>query len=841
MNHHLGLPQQRLENSHTTPPQRVSAVPSRLQQLQQTYGNQALMQMLRARVPQPETQSSDVIQGAFEYTNSFHLARTDGNVTKLTANDLRVGDLKLPKAARPPTQFGNKQMAHSISWTLLKQSYERVSDMFLPEFLTKYLAVDWADLAKQKPYIMKEDDESTVHPAYDEFDQYLQKYPAEWFESLLTEQKTPMEWSELIQQVVTDYFVAYNRAPLATHAGFSQKAGDSKSGIQETRPSGHGEPAANKALSQLEQVFVNALSTCSNQEGFGKQLDKKNTTIRESLSEYIKIYGHKYWDPGTDKVNGIADEKQLGLLQEEYRKMFRRAYPIMSQYIAEDVDKIFADTKPSGTGVPLFRKEIIFDYVNTCATHADDIEEETDEVEMKDGENKESSSKMVVEEEKLPISFDSVGETEEAAEEDDQDSVEVSQDKFQARVGLKESLTSKAERLSADQIKVSELKLSDDRPPTKYHIIGQKSHTVSWTLFLTALRNSSADQKVDDFLKKMLAKWQFLSDQDWEGMMSMNQISATDLPKRKREGVTARVKKVNRANIERLQEIHSLIQPNLFNVQAAVSGLKMGELTWQTWLQKMISDYVVVYQSSPYASNKDGKPDGKGEPHANKVLRDPDNYSKDAVLKASEVHKDVNWKMTALVNQEIEEKYKTMAMIYYKWESCLQEAYPDVWTLYEADIRKISNEIKVPAKSFDKDLGVDLAIKMEKIRKTYQEVKPKADEVRDSNAYYRGLKYADTKPEQLDRSGDPAYLLALQDYEDKIEGLQKKLDKLADWEDIEDGPLWINEGEFDEDDEEMSDTGSERKEDDLEEEEDEDEETKEKLVKKTKLEAHVVE
>lgn len=50
---------------------------------------------------------------------------------------------------RPPSRFGNAQMAHSVSWTLLKKAYEMAQGLTLEALIDDYLVHDWASLNEQ--------------------------------------------------------------------------------------------------------------------------------------------------------------------------------------------------------------------------------------------------------------------------------------------------------------------------------------------------------------------------------------------------------------------------------------------------------------------------------------------------------------------------------------------------------------------------------------------------------------------------------------------------------------------------------------------------------------------
>ncbi|WP_139488474.1 eCIS core domain-containing protein [Brevibacillus dissolubilis] len=212
---------------------------------------------------------------------------------------------------------------------------------------------------------------------------------------------------------------------------------------------------------------------------------------------------------------------------------------------------------------------------------------------------------------------------------------------------------------------IESLKLSDDRPPTKAKK-GQKSHTIAWTLMLHALRNMAAGKSLKQFLEAMYVKWLLLSYQDWS-------------------------------------EEPSEINDYLDNIKQALNNGAKTDLTWQNFVQEMISQYVIIYQASPLATYNDGEARGHGEADAMKHLRDNEAKSAGERDIAELIHAsaatllDIKW--TPFTKYSLETKKKYMSMIYYEWEESIREGFPQIWEDQKDQLRGISNEIELPVKA----------------------------------------------------------------------------------------------------------------------------------------------
>ncbi|MCX7570919.1 hypothetical protein OS242_13300 [Tumebacillus sp. DT12] len=791
-----------------------------LHRLQHTVGNRAVLQMMRDRrraqmQPVQTEQRGQVLQGQFKYTNNIDLSRKNGKEeAQVSPGSLTVGALSLPASYRPPTQFGIEQKAHSISWTLLKQAYENVGNLdeklTVEKFINEYLKKDWAALSEQKPLLEEDEDNETLTNAYAAFNRFLGEYPDSFFTELVTQSKSAADWSALVQKCVSDLFVATQLAPLTTHTGFTAVKGASSKGVQEHRPSNHGEGYANRKLRELEAELKQGKSV-------------SGQTVEECAA--------MYWDPGSDREGGISDLKELQYLKAEFLKAFERAYPNIWKAHAADVKKVFtsvADKKPNAEA-------------------------------------------------------DAEAEVEAAVKEEDEEKEEPGKQQFQALLQVEEKDTGgNLQRFPASEFDVDDLKLSNDRPPTKYGPIGQKSHTVSWSLVLQGLQKAASGKDLSQFLSSLLSRWTFLNDQDWEGMIDSELLNASDFKASTKPSTVQSAQKVNKT---RLEQVQALIEPNLTRLNAALSGLCLTGLEWKNLLQTTISDYVVVYQSSPLASYKDGMPKGNGESDANKWLthreyylthaddekfddeakelmetqwekkfkyefdkksrggnpvryqdKDSEEISKskavknligkkgftddtqkdmDRLLVKQEAlkHLDVSWNTFKSGRMTTADKMKYMSMVLYEWESAVAEAYPKVGESHGQELRDYSDlyavsdtmnedliEQKVEEKreslkdkmledgELEKELEqvraehegkvFILSPIMDRTRNAYQNVAPDSASVQASPEYDKGL--ASARGGAREQNGSEAYKLAMQHYQSGMEKAQGEQAKPAE-------------------------------------------------------------
>ncbi|MFD1887892.1 hypothetical protein [Paenibacillus wenxiniae] len=527
-------------------------------------------------MPHSEMSNTPIMQAQFIYTNTVRLRRTDGVDVKSDVNNYRVNRIKLPASYRPPTQFDQKQMAHSISWTLLKKAYESVNQMGAKDFIENYLKKDWEALNQQATLAINQASEKqrTLSDNFPSFVNYVNHYNSSYFDQLLQSKHTSSEWVKKIQEAISNYFVALQLAPLTTHTGFTEKKDEE--GINETRPSSHGEPAANQVLTKLqaEKPMVR------------NDADLKRVTHAAAM----------YWDPGTDSVNGIKDDQELNLLRKEYATAFSRAYPDLWKLYEHDIKQQVLQSEFDRDIKSKFATEII-----KLAETEDDAALDEDIAQL--DEEKDTNT------------------TEETIQNNNEESSNspLTRSDFQSLIELEED--GEENKATAHSFNIDQLLLSNDRPLTKYGPIGQKSHTVSWSLTLQALRQIGEKKPLTQMLAHMYEKWTILESQDWAKMINSPQFSAEDFVKNRKRNISPQTynQHVER-NKTRLTEAQKLIEINLEKIKKALSNEKLSELGWQNFVQTMISDYVVAYQSAPLTSVKDGAASGKGEGDANSYL-----------------------------------------------------------------------------------------------------------------------------------------------------------------------------------------------------------------------------
>jgi hypothetical protein len=638
----------------------------------------------------PVSPTGDVLQGKFTYASGVVLERGGG--TARTPDQFTVETIALPEKARPPTQFGREQKAHSVSWTLVRRAYQEVGNkspkLNARTFIENYLIPDWETLAKQAKLAGSRDEHET-------FQNYLDKYKPGKLTGWKTASLPALQWHTLLQETVRDYFLAFQLAPLTTHTGFTQKKGGLSEGVKESRPSSHGEPAANKFFAKLENSILGV----------------EKAPTEKAMSKLTK-HALAYWDPGIEMVGGIHDPLNVAILLEEYKKNFMRAYPLTWLiYGGKIVSAVETEIKES------FKR---------AGSHGKFAEKEEEEEEL-----------------------EPVEEEEEEAEAEEEEEITTDPGGFAAQVGLSTTGETKVE---ASGFTVKALHLPDDRPPTKYGPLGQKSHTVSWTLVLKGLRQLALNQPLSAFLQIMLLKWQNLAVQPWDAMQTTDLIASGDY-KGKRKPMGATIRKRNQENKSRLRAIQAGITANIQATGNALGGEVRGDMEWATFVQQMVGDYMVAYQSAPFTAfkSREGTPKGHGESDSNRVfgILDQDTAAavgdewakklqslytgmvytgsdpSDAIVtaplilkinKGEKLEEEERERLRAVVVKELALNYldtewnalrvkgtltlatapQAMARIVVEWEELLRAAYPRIWTKYKTQFEAYSHQLKLP-------------------------------------------------------------------------------------------------------------------------------------------------
>lgn len=382
-----------------------------------------------------------------------------------------------------------------------------------------------------------------LNDSYAKLNHYLDSYTSASLQTLATNQEAPLVIHEKVQKAVSDYFIAIQLAPLTTHTGYMQSIYGGT--IKEHKPDPHGEAKANEYLSMLESQLP-AVSIRAKE-------DVKQAHQAEQVTKYAKAY----FDPGVGMRGGINDTEALALVVKKYKDAFQKAYPKIWQLYKNDI--IENNITPTVT----MAKTVVKEYP----------QEKTDS----------SAEKVIGTRVPQPVLFNA------------QIQIEDTRSGIHQPAGI-----------PAEQLTVSDVFLSDDRPLTKFGNLGQKSHTVAWTLTLRAIANSAKGQSLKFFLSYMLNRWQEVETQDWNKMINQKLDTSS--------GVS------NAKNQLRLRDLQKRIGTNKKELEQAIEGQVKTDLEWVSFIQHNLSDYVEVYASAPLTTYKDGDATGHGEPDANHFL-----------------------------------------------------------------------------------------------------------------------------------------------------------------------------------------------------------------------------
>ena len=261
-----------------------------------------------------KTPTSQIIQGAFKYAAAVTLDR-DTKAPDTHTHDLQIDSITLPETFRPPTKYGDTQQSHSVSWTLLKRGYTSVHNLPMNTFIDHYLIHDWNALRAQKAHMNVGGFTKTT--AYQKLNQYLTTYTQAYFQTLKTNQKASLTIQNEVRKAVSDYFIAIQLAPLSTHTGHILDLGGTN--IQGFKPVSHGEPAANKKLTEIE----------------GK-LNSTSVATEAQKAEVIKKV-RAYWDPGVGNRGGINDPTAVTLIAAKLHTSLERSFPQIWRLYGADI------------------------------------------------------------------------------------------------------------------------------------------------------------------------------------------------------------------------------------------------------------------------------------------------------------------------------------------------------------------------------------------------------------------------------------------------------------------------------------------------------------------------
>lgn len=226
---------------------------------------------------------------------------------------------------------------------------------------------------------------------------------------------------------------------------------------------------------------------------------------------------------------------------------------------------------------------------------------------------------------------------------------------FLARVSLVPvKNTAGGELFKSSEVWVEDVKVSDDRPPTKFGSEGQRSHTVAWSLLRAALQNMG-HQTLDKFLK-------ILSDMS----------ESIDLPTTSPASATAAqaVKDKIKTGTDQIGDAH-----------------KSAELFfWQRLASDYLGQYVHLYQLSESATYADAQAVGHGEPGHMATLRAAEKALKEGKVLAVPEVALVATAAVGLLDYKSRLGAKIIAQVLHHWMNDLALAFPLVAKTYRVAI-----------------------------------------------------------------------------------------------------------------------------------------------------------
>jgi hypothetical protein len=200
-----------------------------------------------------------------------------------------------------------------------------------------------------------------------------------------------------------------------------------------------------------------------------------------------------------------------------------------------------------------------------------------------------------------------------------------------------------AETFTADQIWVRGVKLSNDRPPTKFGRDGQRSHTVAWTLLRASLQNV-ANQPLNRVVEIVDALYQGI-----------------DLPTTSTAAAAA-------------AEVLSN------NIAKILKSLKDSPIRtaddWQQQASVLLQQFVHLYQLSEAATYADGEAVGHGEPTHMATLQETESaIQKGGKLSPAELNNALD-AAVSLTDVKMRLGPKVIGQVAHHWLTSLYLAYP---------------------------------------------------------------------------------------------------------------------------------------------------------------------
>lgn len=217
---------------------------------------------------------------------------------------------------------------------------------------------------------------------------------------------------------------------------------------------------------------------------------------------------------------------------------------------------------------------------------------------------------------------------------------------FLGRVSLIPIGDTHGEHHTSRELWVKDVKVSNDRPPTKFGNEGQRSHTVAWTLLRASLQNLGG-QPLDEFIALL-------------GKLTQRFTEPTD------EDAGAAAKALFRRLGAALDKLNDITKPRHF-------------ASWQRAASELISNFVHAYQLSEAATYANGRAIGHGESRHMATLRDAE-----AALRAG-LAVEISEVTTAAVglldfNRRLEDAL--LSEILHHWINQLYLAFPRVMAMH---------------------------------------------------------------------------------------------------------------------------------------------------------------
>ena len=624
------------------------------------------------------TDSKPVIQGLFTpaVKLKFADAQKEASAPKSKIDAYTIKTLNLPENDRPNTQFGKDQKSHTVSWTLLVGAYRAAVGKPLATFVADYLVKDWKALRAQH-------DERPSS----KLKGYLERYSESKLTEARSEERTDMEWQSYVQRSVADYFIAMQLAPFSTH-GVPEPLADGY--IADTAGT-HGEPGANKYLSEMESGVLPA------------------------SSDGVLKYASKYVDTSRWHKSGIRSVKGVVLIFHKWEKSLERRFPkLWTAYSSElrehsDEHEIPVDLR-AGWGATLKR------WMDLARS------EKFDQIQPTSG----------------PIS------TIDVVAQDPADG-----ETFMPQVMLERpGADAGAEGITGSECIIDQLNVPDDRPATKYGPGEQASHTVAWTLFRRAIERGAAGKTLREFVEHvLLTKWQMLAAQMWGDLLArnliidgrkatrdknnqLNQDRLGELFNRIDPSIVAiqAISLDKKATIlEWAATLQTLVRDYCEVMQSSpLATHRIGKpdgngesdanrwldeledastVSFQdSWQTKFVSEVEKSFSPSKFASSHPAayavynklKPKVSDKANATRMLADGVVLSDSDKLIVGQFlvphmaakYLDAQWSDAVYTPQD-------KAMICYEWERSLAEAYPEMWEVYGANIKAYSDALEI--------------------------------------------------------------------------------------------------------------------------------------------------